>query len=133
MDGGVPPEDEVAAVLDLLHRVVAFQVDGLTVGLGKLRPQHQRPVVEALADDVRAESVGGALQRRRIGDGEEGVVILAVVDATAEQFPFDVVVPIEVVGDLERAGRTPRTSRRRRAPRHGCRSSNECTGSVGCL
>jgi len=63
---------------------VPFQIDGLTVGLGELRSQPQRPVVKALTNDIRAQSVGGCLQRHRIGDGEEGVVILVVVDAMAE-------------------------------------------------
>ena len=52
VDGEVAPEDDIAAVLDLLERVVAAQVDGLAVLGGKLRADHPGPVVQALADDL---------------------------------------------------------------------------------
>jgi hypothetical protein len=35
----IPPEDEMAAVLDLVQRVVMPQVDGGTVLLGDFRPK----------------------------------------------------------------------------------------------
>src|SRR5207244_2481410 len=58
-----------------------------------------------LADDLRAEFVGGGLQRRDVVDGEEGVVGLAEADLRALQLLLDEAVPVEVVGGLERKER----------------------------
>ena len=54
-------EDEVAAVFHLLQGVVATKVDGGAVFLGELRPYHPSPMVELLANDLRAETVGRGL------------------------------------------------------------------------
>src|SRR5207245_1715552 len=62
VNGEMAPEDEIAAVLDLVQRVVALQGDSGPVLLGELRPQHQGPVIQALADDLGAEAIGGRLQ-----------------------------------------------------------------------
>src|ERR1700722_8079764 len=67
--------------------------------------QDQGPVVELLADDLRAEFVGGGLQRGDVVDGEEGVVGLAEADLRALQLLLDEAVPVEVVGGLERKER----------------------------
>ena len=58
MDGEVPSEDEVATVFDLLQGVMASEIDGGSVFLGKLRPYHPSPVIELLANDLGAEAVG---------------------------------------------------------------------------
>src|SRR6267378_1498188 len=72
---------------------------------GELRSQDQGLVVELLADDLRAEFVGGGLQRGDLVDGEEGVVGLAEADLRALQLLLDEAVPVEVVGGLERKER----------------------------
>src|SRR6516162_5943052 len=56
--GEVPSEDEVAAVFDLLQGVMASEVEGGSVFLGKLRPYHPSPVIELLTNDLGAEAVG---------------------------------------------------------------------------
>src|ERR1700686_850575 len=55
VDRKVPLEDEVAAVFDLAARVEARQVKPGALFGGELRTQDQRPVVEPLADDLRAQ------------------------------------------------------------------------------
>jgi hypothetical protein len=61
VDGEMAPEDEVAAVLDLIQRVGAPQVDSHPVLGGKLGSQHPGPVIQARADDLGAEAISGGL------------------------------------------------------------------------
>src|SRR6266550_4359211 len=105
VDGKVALEDEVAAILNLGDRVKAREIELLALLGGELRSQDQGPVVELLADDLRAEFVGGGLQRGDVVDGEEGVVGLAEADLRALQLLLDEAVPVEVVGGLERKER----------------------------
>src|SRR6266403_3646851 len=58
VDGKVALEDEVAAILNLGDRVKAREIELLALLGGELRSQDQGPVVELLADDLRAEFVG---------------------------------------------------------------------------
>ena len=63
--GRMATKDEVPAVLDLLKRVMPTEVDRGTIFLGKFRADGPGPVLEALANDRRAEAVGGGLQEPR--------------------------------------------------------------------
>ena len=54
VDREVASEDEVAAILDLGNRIEARQVDRFALLGGEFRPHDQGPVVEPLADDLRA-------------------------------------------------------------------------------
>ena len=101
VDGKVALEDEVAAVLDLGDGVEARQVELLAFLGGELRSQDEGPVVEPLADDVRAQPVGGGLQCGHIIHGQEGVVVLAEADLRAVQLLLDEAVAIEVISGLE--------------------------------
>src|SRR6201981_1636118 len=105
VDGKVALEDEVAAILNLGDRVKAREIELLALLGGELRSQDQGPVVELLADDLRAEFVGGGLQRGDVVDGEEGIVGLAEADLRALQLLLDEAVAVEVVGGLEREER----------------------------
>src|SRR5690348_8065197 len=102
MNREVAPEDEIPAVLDLLNRMVALQIDRLSIGFAELRSYDQSPVIEALADDIGIQAVGGGLQGGRICGRQEGVVILAECDFAAQQFPLDVVMAVQIIRDLER-------------------------------
>src|ERR1700721_2064958 len=64
VDGKVPLEDEVAAVFDLGDRVEARQVEPSALLGGELGAQDHRPIVDRLADDLRAQAIGAGLQRR---------------------------------------------------------------------
>ena len=68
---------------------------------GELRPQDQGPVVEPFADDFRAQSVGGGLQRDDVVDGQEGIVVFAEADLRPLEFLFDEAVAVKIVGGLE--------------------------------
>ena len=94
-------EDEVAAILDLGDGVEARQVDPGALLARELRPENQRPVVKPPPDDVGAQPIGGRLQRRDVGDGEEGVVGLAEADLRPLQLLLDEAVAVEVVGGPE--------------------------------
>jgi len=77
VDGEMPFEDEVPAVFDLVDGVIAAQVDGLAILLGKLGTKQPTPVVQPLFDEGRAQLVGGRLERLRVRGGEERVVVFA--------------------------------------------------------
>src|SRR5437016_4037276 len=106
MDGEVSPEDQISGIFHLLHRVVASQVDRLAVSVGEFWTHQPGPVVQALTNAVCTEAIGGGLQSLGISDAEEGIIVLAEGDIAAEQFPFDIVMAVQVVGDLERQERT---------------------------
>ena len=61
VNGEIAPEDEIAAVLDLVQRVVAPQVNLSPILRRELGAQDQGPVIEALADDLGVEAIGGCL------------------------------------------------------------------------
>jgi len=61
VDGEMAAEDEMAAVLDLVQRIIAPQVDGCPVLRGELGCHDPGPVVQALAKDVGAEAIGSGL------------------------------------------------------------------------
>ncbi len=88
VDRKVALEDEVATILDLSNGIEAGQVDLFALLGGELRPQHQRPIVEPLANDVRAQPVGGGLQRSNIVHRQERIVVLAEADLCTGEFPL---------------------------------------------
>jgi hypothetical protein len=75
VNGKVALENEVAAILDLGNGIEARQVELLALLGGEFRSQDQSPTIEPFADGVRAQSVGGRLQRSDIVDRQEGVVL----------------------------------------------------------
>ena len=48
-------------VLDLVQGVIAPQLDGRPVFLGELGSDDPSPVIQALANDLGAEAIGGGL------------------------------------------------------------------------
>jgi len=94
VDGKVALEDEVAAILDLGDRIKAREIELLALLGGELRPQDQGPVVEPFADDLRAQLVGGGLQRGDVVDREEGVVGLAEANLRPLQLLLDELWPL---------------------------------------
>src|SRR6267143_625179 len=96
VDRKVALEDEVAAILDLSNGIEAGQVDLFALLGGEFRPQHQGPIVEPLANDVRAQPIGGGLQRGNIVHRQECIVVLSEADLRTGEFPFDEAVTVEV-------------------------------------
>jgi hypothetical protein len=76
-------EDEVAAVLNLGDGVEAGEAHPGALLWGELRTENERPLVELLANDGRAEAVGGGLQGGQVIDSQEGVVVLLKTDTGA--------------------------------------------------
>jgi len=101
----IAPKDELAAVLDLVQRVVTLPVDGGPVLVGELRPQDQGPVVQALADDLGTEAIGRRLPCLWIVRPQKGIIVLAEADTWALEFPCDEGVTVDGVGGLEREQR----------------------------
>jgi hypothetical protein len=87
VNGELGAEDQIPAVLYLLNGIMALQIDHFSIGFRKLRPQYQRPVIEALAGDVRAQTIHGGLQARGSGHGEEDVGVLAEGVVRTMQLP----------------------------------------------
>src|SRR3954464_1207858 len=101
VDGKVALENEIATILDLGDGVEARQVERAAFLSGELWPQHEGPIVERFADDVRAQPVSGGLQRSHVINRQEGIVVLAEADLRAVEFLRDEAVAIEVVRRLE--------------------------------
>src|ERR1017187_8292218 len=101
VDGKVAFEDEVATIFDLTDGIETAQVHRRPLAFGKLRPQYKRPVLELLADDFGREAIRSSLQCLRVGDGQEGVVVLAEADLLAVELLFDEVVAVQIVSGLK--------------------------------
>src|SRR5271157_6434315 len=86
VDGKIAAEDEVAAVFDLIEGVGTAQVDGSALPFGELRTQHQRPVIQALANGEGVELVGCSLQGHRVSSPQECVVVFAEANALPLEF-----------------------------------------------
>jgi hypothetical protein len=71
----------------------------------ELGPQDEGPAIELFADDLRAQAVGGELQRGDVVNRKKGIVVLAEADLRAVQLLFDETVAVEVIGGLEREER----------------------------
>ncbi len=87
----------IGAELSLTDGIKGMQVHRRPFALGKHRTQDERPVLEPLADDFRGEAIRCCLQSLRIGDGQEGVVVLAKADLLAAELLLDEVVAVEIV------------------------------------
>jgi hypothetical protein len=101
VDGKVTFEDEVATVLNLADGVEAGQVHLVPFFFGELRTQEEGPVIELLANDLRAQPVRGRLQGGHVVDGEERVVALTEADVSAIEFLLDEGVAVEPVGGVK--------------------------------
>ena len=56
----MPLEDKVAAIFDLIDRIVTLQIDGRAVLFRELRAQQPGPVVRALFYRGRSQLIGDA-------------------------------------------------------------------------
>lgn len=101
INGEVTTEDQITAPLDLGDEVVPVQPHPGAFLFRKLRPEKERPVLDALPDTFGSKTVGGTLERPRVEDGDKGVIVHAVRDTLAEELPFDKVMAIEIPGCLE--------------------------------
>ena len=119
MNREIPFKNEIAAKFDLLNGVEAPQFHGLSLAFGELGTEDQGPVFEPIADDFWTQAIRGCLQRLGIGNGQEGIVVLAEGDPLSEKFLLHKGMTIDVVGGLEgekdatRRTMGPRTSSRR--------------------
>src|SRR6516165_4838122 len=102
VDGKVAFEYIVEAILDLTDGISTGQPDLAALLGGELRSQDEGPIVEPLADDVRAQLIGGRLQGCDIVDSEKRVVILAEADIRLLELVLDEAAAVEVVGGFER-------------------------------
>src|SRR5262249_21150462 len=101
VEGEVTSEDEVATVFHMLQGVMASEMDGGSVFLGKLRSYDPGPVIELLANDLGAKTVSRCLQGFLIGHPEKGVVVFTKGYASPQEFAFEERMAIEVVGNGE--------------------------------
>jgi hypothetical protein len=105
VDGEPPLEDEVPAPFDLLEEVAPAQVHGLTFAPGELRPEHDRPIIEPLADNLRTKEDRRWLDQAGVGDVDDRVVVIAERDPGSGEHLFDEGMSIEVVGVVKGVGR----------------------------
>ena len=89
MDGKVAAEDEIQAVLDLGERIKTVEVHGPSHGGWELRAELGGPVVEALAQNEGTQAIGGLVQGARIGDAEEGILLLTESDSRTSELLGD--------------------------------------------
>ena len=124
VDWKVALEDEVAAILDLPDGVKARQVNLFALPVGKLWSQDQRPIVQLLLNDLRAEPIGRSLQCRHVGDRQKRIIVLAEGNLASIELLLDEGVAIEIVGQPGMARRKPPASRSVQVPRRKCRNSS---------
>src|SRR5215470_8839023 len=99
-------EYDVVAVFDLSDGVDARQLDLLALLGGKFWTEDEGPVVEAFANDIGAQLIGGRLEGGDIVNRHKGIVILAEADLGVSELMLDEVVAVEVVGGSEREERS---------------------------
>ena len=61
-----PSKHKIPAVLDLIKRILAAEIDRRAIRCGKLRSHDAGPIVEAFPNDRRTEPIRGGLQFRHI-------------------------------------------------------------------
>ena len=105
MNWKVAFEYDVVAVFDLSDGVDARQLDLLALLGGEFWTEDEGPVVEAFANDIGAQLIGGRLEGGDIVNRHKGIVILAEADLGVSELMLDEVVAVEVVGGSEK-GRT---------------------------
>lgn len=99
-DGPVALEDDIPAVFQLLDGPGAAQAFAGQAFLGReLGAEGERPVVEALANDLGAQSMGCSLQRFGILDRRKGIVLLSERNLLSLKTSGDELMPIEVGTD----------------------------------
>ena len=95
-------EDEIAAVLDLLHDVEAAQATTSGALFGReLRCHNQSPVVDPLLKGLAVQAVGRRLELSRLGYGDEPVIVLDEFDSLARQLSFNKIMAVEIRGERE--------------------------------
>jgi hypothetical protein len=92
--------------------------------LGKLWSQDQRPIVQLLLNDLRAEPIGRSSQCGHVGDRQKRIIVLAEGDLASIELLLDEGVAIEIVGQPGMARRKPPASRSVQVPRRKCRNSS---------
>ena len=93
--------------------------------------RNQRPIVEALADDFRAEPVSGGLQLCYVIHGQEGIVVFAEAHLGAFQLTLDEGMSVEIVGGLEGEERTQAHHERPQDLIADVEVVSECAGCAG--
>ena len=63
------------------------------------------PIVEAIFEQFRDETMGDTLQGLRVRDSHKGIVFLSKGDSPSGQFGFHEVVAVDIIGGLERKER----------------------------
>lgn len=100
-DREVALKDEVTAVLDLADGVKAMKVHRLSLSLREFGSQKESPVVEPLADELRAKSIGGGLQSLRVGNAKKSVVVFAELDSATFELYLDEVMTVEPISGVK--------------------------------
>jgi len=99
-------EDKVQTILDLAEGVKTVQVHALAFPFRELGTQMKGPIVEALFQDLRGQTIGGLLQGLRVRDSQKRIVFLSKGDAPSGQFGFHKVMAVDIIGGLEGEKRT---------------------------
>lgn len=100
-DREVALEDEVTAVLNLADGVEAMKVHRLSLPLREFGSQKKSPVVEPLADELRAKPIGSGLQSLGVGNGKKSIVVFTELDSATFQLYFDEVMTVEPIGGVK--------------------------------
>ena len=101
-DREVTLKNEIATVFDLGKSIKPAQIHLSAFAPGELGTEHKGPILQALADDLRAEAIRGSLEKFWVFDCEECVIVLAERDFEPLKFSFDKGMAVEVIGSLKR-------------------------------
>src|SRR5262245_6407137 len=95
-------EDEIAAVLDLLHDIKATEATAGRAFLSReLGSQDKSPVVDPLLNGFAVQTVSSRLEFGRLGDRDKAVIIFDELNALADELSFNEIVAVEISGDRE--------------------------------
>src|SRR3990170_4622190 len=89
VDGKGFAKDKVQTILNLAEGIEAVEVHGLPFPFGELGTQKKGPIIEALLQQFRGQTVGSLLEGYRVINGQEGIILFSERDAGSVQFGFE--------------------------------------------
>jgi hypothetical protein len=102
VDGKGFVKDKVQTIFDLAEGIEATQIHGLAFSFGELGTQEKGPIIKALLEQCRGQTLGSLLENLWVINGQKGIILFSERGAGSIQFGFDKRVAVHPVSGLER-------------------------------